>query len=91
MEGIITMNEKVLFEAKFEKGADIRRDGEKIYRVAACTSHDDDKFRVVTREVAVVQIRNEDGNWHDYYQLGNAEGLEIVSDHRRGCTCASCE
>jgi hypothetical protein len=95
-----TASENILAEGHFEMGADILRNGEKIYRVPSCTHWDDDAIRVIERDgEAVVQSERREysgtrsfgtDEWSDVRSLGPAEGLEVVEDHPRGCCCDDC-
>ena len=91
---------KTLAEGRFEIGADIVRDGQRIYRVPSATYWDDDVVRVIDRDgEAVVQSEcraysgnrsSPTGEWTDEQVIGPVEGLEVIYDHARGCGCEEC-
>lgn len=80
----------ILAEGKFERGADILRNGEAIYRVPACTHWDDDAIRVIARDgEAVVQVERREysgcrswgtDEWTDVRTIGPVEGLVVCVD-----------
>lgn len=94
------MTTAILFQAGFESGAMLYRNGQRVYRVSPCTHWDDECERVVVRDgIAVTQLERREysghrpfstDEWSDYRNLGPVEGLEIVEDCPRGCQCESC-
>lgn len=84
--------ETILFQGRFEVGADVFRAGKKIARVSQCTRWDDDKEIVVSRgNRAFLEVWNDFAqDWEPYLDLGPVEGLEIVEDCPRGCYCSDC-
>lgn len=94
------MKEIVLAESQFEAGADILKNGEKVYRIPACTNWDDDAERVIDRDgeaVVQLEIREYSGNksfstdvWKDVKSLGRTREISVVEDHHRGCQCEEC-
>ena len=85
-------NENIMAEGQFERGADIMRNGKRVYRVPIFTHWDDDHIRVVERNgEAVVQSERREysgtrswgtDEWNDILSLGPVEGIEVVEDER---------
>jgi hypothetical protein len=85
--------ERVIFQNRFNVGANILRAGVEIDRIPAKTWWDDDRYIMIDRDgEAVLQIER-DEEWVDSQSYGPIEGLEIREDCPAcgGRGCVYCE